>query len=81
MEKKSSRHGARRVRRIFTVLEKRRVVEESRRPGASVIKVARRHRLSTALLFRWRRQEKEGLFAVEPAAPAGDGQGLDAGAA
>jgi transposase len=67
------------MRRIFTLAEKRRVVEESRQPGTSVIKVARRYRLSTALLFRWRRQEKEGLLAAE-AGPLGAGdQGLGAG--
>jgi transposase len=70
------------MRRIFTLAEKRRVVEESRQPGTSVIKVARRYRLSTALLFRWRRQEKEGLLAVAEAGPLGAGdQGLGAGAA
>src|SRR4051794_41958832 len=59
------------ARRSWSADEKRRIVEESLRPGASVAVVARRHDLNANLLFTWRRQ----VGAAEPAAglPAGGG--------
>jgi transposase len=51
------------ARRSWSADEKRRIVEESLRPGASVAVVARRHDLNANLLFTWRRQ-------VRPAGPA-----------
>jgi len=42
-------------RRRWTAEEKRRVVEETRAPGASVSVVARRHDLNANLLFKWKR--------------------------
>jgi transposase len=69
------------MRRIFTVDQKRQIVEESKSPGLSVVKVARRHRLSTALLFRWRRQERLGQLASDALATEGERQGLETGAA
>jgi transposase len=51
------------ARRSWSADEKRRIVEESFRPGASVAVVARRHDLNANLLFTWRRQ-------VRPAGPA-----------
>src|SRR4051812_16754049 len=51
------------ARRSWSADEKRRIVEESFRPGASVAVVARRHDLNANLLFTWRRQ-------VRPAEPA-----------
>src|SRR4051794_17186281 len=59
------------ARRSWSADEKRRIVEESFRPGASVAVVARRHDLNANLLFTWRRQ-------VRPAEPAA---GPPAGAA
>jgi transposase len=44
------------ARRSWSADEKRRIVEESLRPGASVSVVARRHDLNANLLFTWRRQ-------------------------
>jgi transposase len=52
------------ARRSWSAEEKRRIVEESLRPGASVAVVARRHDLNANLLFTWRRQ----VGAAEPAA-------------
>jgi transposase len=52
------------ARRSWSAEEKRRIVEESLRPGASVSVVARRHDLNANLLFTWRRQ----VGAAEPAA-------------
>src|SRR4051794_4188904 len=51
------------ARRSWSADEKRRIVEESFRPGASVAGVARRHDLNANLLFTWPRQ-------VRPAEPA-----------
>jgi transposase len=44
------------ARRSWSAEEKRRIVEESLRPGASVSVVARRHDLNANLLFTWRRR-------------------------
>jgi transposase len=43
-------------RRTWSKDEKRRIVAESRAPGASVAIVARRHGINANLLFTWRRQ-------------------------
>jgi hypothetical protein len=69
MMKTSVLNRPRRVRRIFSPDEKRRMVEESKQPGQSVVRVARRYRLSTALLFRWRRQERLGLLTADGSTP------------
>lgn len=55
---------ARRKRRSWTLDEKRRIVDESLEPGASIAAVARRHDLNANQLFTWRRQ-----FGGEPAEP------------
>jgi len=54
-------------RRRWTTAEKRRVVEESLAPGASVIEVARRHDVHPNLLTVWRRQARTGAFEPAPA--------------
>lgn len=43
-------------RRNFSVVDKRRIVAETELPGASLSSVARRHRVDTRLLFRWKQQ-------------------------
>ena len=48
-------------RRQFSEEAKRRMVEETCQPGASVSAVARRYRVTTSLLFRWR-----AALGVEP---------------
>lgn len=65
-----------RRRRRWSVAEKRRVVEESFEPGASVSIVARRHDVNANQLFSWRRAYERGEFGDgtdnrpgEPAAP------------
>ena len=45
-----------RKRRSWTRDEKRRIVEESLREGASIAEVARRHEVNANLLFTWRRK-------------------------
>jgi len=52
------RYNGRRRRR--SIEEKRRIVEETLQPGASVRLVARRHELSANVLFVWRRRYLNG---------------------
>lgn len=42
--------------------EKRRIVEETLGPGASVAKVARAHGVNANQVFAWRRQYRQGLL-------------------
>jgi transposase len=69
-------------RRRFTAEEKRRLVAEALSPGSSVSLVARRHGISSSLLFRWRRLmeqgELESLGADEPVVPASEAKQLRA---
>jgi transposase len=53
-----------RRRRSWPLEEKRRIVDESLKDGASIAEVARRYDLNTNQLFTWRRH-----FGVEPIAP------------
>jgi transposase len=57
-----------RRRRTWSADQKRRIIEESFAPGASVAEVARRYGLNSNLLFTWRRQEQ----AASRASDAGD---------
>lgn len=64
--------GGRRVsrrRRSWDEDEKRRIVDETLEPGASISIVARRHDINANLLFTWRRQIRAGEIAAG-AAPA-----------
>jgi len=54
--------GERATRRLRTLEEKVRIVEEASRPGASVAAVARKHGLNANLLFGWRRLHRRGLL-------------------
>lgn len=53
----------RRRRRRWAAEQKRRIVEETRAPGASVSVVARRHDLNANLLFKWKREAEAGQGA------------------
>ena len=57
-------------RRMWTIAEKRRIVEETLARGASVPEIARKYELNANLLFGWRRLYKQGLLesGQEPAA-------------
>jgi transposase len=46
------------------VTEKRRIVEETLEPGASVAKVARAHGVNANQVFAWRRQYRQGLLGA-----------------
>ena len=64
--------AAKRFRRSWSRDEKRRIVEETFHPGASVADVARRHGLNANLLFNWRKAAwaRGGpTVSAEPAAP------------
>ena len=47
-------------RRKWTAEQKRRIVEETRAPGASVSVVARRYDINANLLFKWKRLAEAG---------------------
>ena len=49
--------------------EKRRIVEQTLEPGASVAKVARAHGVNANQVFHWRRQYRQG--------PLGEAEGRD----
>jgi transposase len=58
-----------RLRRRYTVEQKRRIVEECLDGSESVSMVARRHDVNANLLFNWRRLYRQGL--LEPAGAGG----------
>jgi transposase len=49
-------------RRMRTTAEKRQIVEETFKRGASVAVIARRHEVNANLLFGWRRLYQKGLL-------------------
>jgi transposase len=49
-------------RRRHSIEEKRRVVEETLEPGASVARVARAHGVNANQVFAWRRLYRQGLL-------------------
>jgi transposase len=55
-------------RRKYTIAEKRAIVEETRRRGASVAEVAQRHGVNANLLFGWRRLYQQGVLREESSA-------------
>jgi transposase len=54
-----------RQRRFYPVEEKRRMVEQTLEPGASVAKVAQVNGVNPNLLFLWRRQHREGRLTTQ----------------
>jgi transposase len=57
--------------RIWSIQDKRRVVEQALAPGASVAEVARRNGLNTNMVFRWRREYRMGRYGPEAREPQG----------
>jgi transposase len=51
-------------RRRYSAAEKQRLVEESMQPGMNMSLVARKHRISPSLLFRWRKLASEGALSA-----------------
>jgi transposase len=52
-------------RRRWSTEEQQRILEEAFAPGACVSQVARRHDVSTALVFTWRRKLSAALIASQ----------------
>lgn len=52
-------------RRRYSVAEKLRILEETRRPGASIADVARAHGINHNVVFGWRRLAQRGLLGTE----------------
>jgi transposase len=57
-------------RRFRTKAERRQVVEETLKPGASVSRVARAHDVNTNQVFHWRRLYQQGWFDERPKSTA-----------
>jgi transposase len=53
----------RRVRVRRSVAEKRRIVEQTLEPGASVARVAQAHGVNPNVVFHWRREYRDGKLA------------------
>src|SRR5919197_6379425 len=53
-------------RRFRSKQERRQIVEETLRPGASVSLVARAHDVNTNQVFKWRKQYRQGRLDVNP---------------
>jgi len=54
-----------RVRRFRTNQQRREIVEETKKPGASVALIARAHDVNTNQVFKWRRQYHRGELEIE----------------
>jgi transposase len=55
-------------RRKYSIAEKRHIVEESFRPGASVARVARAHGVNANQVFSWRRLYQRGRLGTSTGA-------------
>lgn len=75
-------NGDKRRRRQFSAAEKRRLLDETEKPGESVSTVARRYSLSPSMLFAWRKAMEAGaatgLQAEEPLVAASEVKQLKA---
>lgn len=68
-ESKTDRLGRRTgPRRRYSIAEKLKILEETRRAGASVADVARVHGINHNVVFGWRRLAKRGLLRAESSA-------------
>src|ERR1700756_2906567 len=54
-----------RKRRYRSKQERRRIVEETLKPGASVSLVARAHDVNTNQVFKWRKQYLQGRLEID----------------
>jgi transposase len=52
-------------RRKYPAAEKVRILEETRRPGASIAEVARAHGINANVVFGWRRLAQRGLLRAQ----------------
>jgi transposase len=56
-----------RTRQFRSKQERRQIVEETLRPGASISLVARAHNVNTNQVFKWRKQYRQGRLEVDTA--------------
>ena len=56
------------TRRFRSKQERRQIVEESLKPGASVALIARTHDVNTNQVFKWRKQYQQGRLELTSAA-------------
>src|SRR5437764_14811873 len=56
-----------RTRQYRSIEERRRIVEETLKPGASIALVARAHDVNANQVFKWRRQYKQGQLEIDAA--------------
>ena len=54
------------TRRFRSKEERRAIVEETLKPGASIAQVARAHDVNTNPVFKWRRQYRDGHLEIAP---------------
>jgi transposase len=54
-----------RTRQFRSVLERRQIVEETLKPGASIALIARAHDVNTNQVFKWRKQYKQGRLEIK----------------
>lgn len=73
---KGRANGGARKRPNFPAEFKRQLVEQTFAPGASVALIARRNDVNANLLFKWRRQYREGAYGV-PTLPERAAAALD----
>ena len=52
-------------RRRYSIAEKLQILEETRRPGASIADVARAHGINHNVVFGWRRLAQRGLLRAQ----------------
>lgn len=57
------RCDGREPRRRYTTAYKLQLLQETRKPGASIALVARRHNINANTVFRWRREYEAGVLA------------------
>jgi len=57
-----------RARRFRSKAERRQIVEETLKPGASVSRVARAHDVNANQVFKWRTQYRAGRLGIAPTA-------------
>ncbi|HVB85109.1 MAG TPA: transposase, partial [Candidatus Dormibacteraeota bacterium] len=62
--------GSKPPKRYRTVEEKRRIVEETLQPGASVARVARAHGVNANQVFGWRQLYRQGRLERKEDAPS-----------
>ena len=55
-----------RARRFRSKQERRQIVEETLKPGASVSRVARAYDVNANQVFKWRRQYRQGRLEIAP---------------